>query len=34
MERLFEHTRNTRPILRNSLRFIRSDVPAQVSAVG
>ena len=32
MERLFEHTRNTRPILENSLRFIRSDVPAQVSA--
>ena len=32
MERLFEHTLNTRPILENSLRFIRSDVPAQVSA--
>ena len=32
MERLFEHTRNTRPILENSLRFIRSDVPTQISA--
>lgn len=32
MERLFEHTLNTRPILENSLRFIRSDVPTQVSA--
>jgi len=32
MERLFERTRSTRPILENSLRFIRSDVPAQVSA--
>lgn len=32
MERLFEHTLNTRPILENSLRFVRSDVPAQVSA--
>ena len=32
MERLFEHTLNTRPILKNSLRFVRSDVPTQVSA--
>ena len=32
MKRLFEHTLNTRPILKNSLRFIRSDVPTQVSA--
>ena len=32
MERLFEHTLNTRPILENSLRFIRSDVPTQISA--
>lgn len=31
MERLFEHTLNTRPILENSLRFVRSDVPARVS---
>lgn len=32
MERLFEHTLNTRPILENSLRYVRSDVPAQISA--
>lgn len=30
--RLFESTRNTRPILPDSFRYIRSDVPAQLSA--
>lgn len=28
---IFEHTLNTRPIINNSLKFIRSDVPIQVS---
>ena len=28
---LFESTKNTRPIIPNSFRFIRSDVPAAVS---
>lgn len=28
---IFEHTLNTRPIFEDSLRFIRSDVPTQIS---
>ena len=28
---IFENTLNTRPILENSLKFIRSDVSTQVS---
>jgi len=31
MSFIFENTLNTRPILENSLRFIRSDVPTKVS---
>ena len=31
MSLIFENTLNTRPILENSLRYIRSDVPTQVS---
>lgn len=31
MEVIFKSTLNTRPILENSLRFIRSDVPTQIS---
>lgn len=31
MKQIFENTLNTRPILTNSFKFIRSDVPAQVS---
>ena len=31
MEFIFKSTRNTRPILKDSLKFIRSDVPTQVS---
>ena len=31
MSLIFENTLNTRPILENSLKFIRSDVPTKVS---
>ncbi len=31
MKYIFENTLNTRPILENSLKFIRSDVPNQIS---
>lgn len=31
MEKIFEYTLNTRPILEDNLKFIRSDVPNQIS---
>ena len=31
MEKFFRCTLNTRPILENNLKFIRSDVPNQIS---
>ena len=31
MHFMFENTSNTRPILENSLKYIRSDVPIRVS---
>jgi len=31
MEQIFQSTLNTRPILENSLRYIRSDVPTEVT---
>ena len=29
--RIFQNTLNTRPILENSIKYIRSDVPTKVS---
>ena len=31
MMRIFQNTLNTRPILENSIKYIRSDVPTKVS---